>query len=47
MDGRVSSHANEFILAGTEKFIDEIAKKIEEKLEISNMEDDELILEWM
>ena len=41
LDDMVFSHVNDFILAGTEKFMDEITKKIEEKLEISKLEDDE------
>ena len=43
MDGMVSSHGDDFILAGTERFMNEITQKIEEKLEISKLEDNEFI----
>ena len=35
--GMVSSHVDDFILAGTEKFMEEITLKIKEKLEISKL----------
>ena len=39
LDGMVSSHVDDFILAGTEKFIEEITLKNKEKLEISKLKD--------
>ena len=36
----VSSHVDDFILAGTEKFMEEITLKIKEKLEISKLKED-------
>ena len=39
--GMVSSHVDDFILAGTEKFLEEIMSKIAQKLEISKLEDNE------
>ena len=36
LEGMVSSHVDDFILAGTDRFLEEITKKIAEKLEISN-----------
>ena len=38
--GIVSSHVDDFILAGTEKFMEEITLKIKEKLEISKLKVD-------
>ena len=40
LDGMVSSHVDDFILAGTEKFIEEITLKNKEKLEISKLKYD-------
>ena len=37
----VSSHVDAFILARTEKFLEEITSKIVQKLEISKLEDNE------
>ena len=37
----VSSHVDDFILAGTNRFLEEITKKIADKLEISKLEDNE------
>ena len=37
----LSSHVDDFILAGTDRFLEEITKKIAEKLEISKLEDNE------
>ena len=34
----VSSHVDDFILAGTDRFLKEITKKIAEKLEMSKLE---------
>ena len=41
LEGMVSSHVDDFILAGTEKFLEEITSKIAQKLEISKLEDNE------
>ena len=41
LEGMVSSHVDDFILAGTEKFLEEITSKIVQKLEISKLEDNE------
>ena len=41
LEGMVSSHVDDFILAGTDRFLDEITKKIADKLEISKLEDNE------
>ena len=41
LEGMVLSHVDDFILAGTEKFLEEITKKIAQKLEISKLEDNE------
>ena len=41
LEGMVSSHVDDFILAGTEKFLEEIMSKIAQKLEISKLEDNE------
>ena len=41
LDGMVSIHVDDFLLAGTEKFLEEITKKIAQKLEISKLEDNE------
>ena len=41
LEEMVSSHVDDFILAGTEKFLEEITKKIAQKLEISKLEDNE------
>ena len=41
LEGMVSSHVDDFILAGTDKFLDEITSKIAQKLEISKLEDNE------
>ena len=41
LDRMISSHVDDFILAGTDAFLREIAKKISEKLEISKLEDNE------
>ena len=41
LEGMVSSHVDDFILAGTDRFLEEITKKIAEKLEISKLEDNE------
>ena len=41
LDGIVSSHVDDFILAGTEKFMKEITSKITQKLETSKLEDNE------
>ena len=37
----ISSHMDDFFLAGTDPFLREITKKIADKLEISKLEDDE------
>ena len=37
----ISSHVDDFILAGKKKFVDKITRKIADKLEISKVEDDE------
>ena len=37
----VSNHVDDFILALTEKFLEEITSKIAQKLEISKLEDNE------
>ena len=37
----VSSHIDDFILAGTDRFLEEITKKIADMLEISKLEDNE------
>ena len=36
----ISIHVDDFILAGTDKFMKEITSTIEEKLEISKLQDD-------
>ena len=41
LEGMVSSHVDDFILAGTNRFLEVITKKTEEKLEISKLEDNE------
>ena len=41
LEGMVSSHVDDFILAGTNRFLEEITKKIADKLEISKLEDNE------
>ena len=41
LEGMVSSHVDDFILAGTDKYSEVITRKIEEKLDISNLEDNE------
>ena len=41
LDGMVSSHVDDFILAGSDIFLEEITRKIAEKLEISKLEDNE------
>ena len=41
LDGIVSSHVDDFILAGSDRFLEEITRKIAEKLEISKLEDNE------
>ena len=41
LDGMVSSHVDDFILAGSDRFLEEITRKIAEKLEISKLEDNE------
>ena len=41
LEGMVSSHVDDFILAGTDKFLEEITRKIAEILEISKLEDNE------
>ena len=41
LEGMVSSHVDDFILAGTEKFLEEITRKIAQRLEISNLEGNE------
>ena len=41
MEGLVSSHVDDFILAGTEMFLEEITSKIAQKLEISKLDDNE------
>ena len=41
LEGMVSSHVDDFILAETDRFLKEITKKIAEKLEISKLEDNE------
>ena len=41
LDGMVSSHVDDFILAGTDKFLEKLTRKIAEKLEISKLEDNE------
>ena len=41
LDGMISSHVNDFILAGTDEFLDEITRNILEKLEILKFKDDE------
>ena len=38
LDGMVSSHVDDFILARSDRFLEEITRKIAEKLEISKME---------
>ena len=42
LEGMVSSHVDDFILAGTNRFLEEIIKKMAEVLEISKLEDNEL-----
>ena len=37
LEGMVSIHVDDFILAGTKKFLEEITKKIAQKLEISKI----------
>ena len=39
--GLFSSHVDDFILAGSDAFLEELTKKIAEKLQISKLEDDE------
>ena len=41
LEEMVSSHVDDFILAGTDRFLEEITRKIAEKLEISKLEDNE------
>ena len=41
LEGMVSSQVDDFILAGTNRVLEEITKKIAEKLEISKLEDNE------
>ena len=41
LEGLVSSHVNDFILARTDRFLMKITRKIAEKLEISKLEDNE------
>ena len=38
LEGMVSSHVDDFILAGTDKFLEEITRKIAEKLDISKLQ---------
>ena len=42
LEGMVSSHVDDFILAGTNRFLEEITKKIADKLEILKLEENEL-----
>ena len=41
VDEMISSHLDDFILAGSDAFLEEITGKIAEKLEISKLEDNE------
>ena len=41
LDGMISSHVDDFILAGSDAFLEEKTRKIVEKLEISKLEDNE------
>lgn len=41
MDGMISSHFDDFILAGSDVFLEDITRKIAVKLEISKLEDNE------
>ena len=41
LEGLISTHVDDFILAGTEKSVEEIISKIVQKLEISKLEDNE------
>ena len=41
LDGMISSHVDDFILAGSDAFFKKITQKIAEKLEISKLEDNE------
>ena len=41
LDGMVSSHVDDLILAGNDKFLEEIIWKIAEKQEISKLENNE------
>ena len=41
LDEMVSGHVDDFILAGSDRFLEEIMWKIAEKIEISNLEDNE------
>ena len=40
LEGMISSHVDDFVLAGMRKFIEEITMKIKEKLDILKLEDD-------
>ena len=42
LEGMVSSHVDDFILARTDNFLKEITRKIEEKLDVSNLEDNKV-----
>ena len=39
LEGMISSHVDDFILAGKDEFINEITEKVKKKLDISKMED--------
>ena len=39
LEGMISSHVDDFILAGNEEFLEEITNKIRKKLDISKLED--------
>ena len=41
LDGIMSSHVDDFVLAGKDKFMEKITLEIEENLEISKLENDE------
>ena len=41
LDGMISSNVDDFILAGSDVFLEEITQKIVEKLELSKLEDNE------
>ena len=42
LEGMISSHVDDFVLAGTEDFLSEIAKVVEKKFYISKLEDKQL-----